>query len=229
MITQGTDGITEDLQIGTSNGKVYDAHQEQLYLAATIGAIFDAEVEVVVFTTPVHVPGMELLGLFSFGNNQGGVARSTNNGANFTMVNEGLPNPAPVSAMAVSDLDTMGTAFVGLYQNIIDGAKIFKRSIPSVGVSTISSEVPNGFSLSQNYPNPFNPVTKIKFALPKSSNVKIVIYNSLGKEIQTIVNKYLNAGTYEADWNAASFSSGAYFYTITAGEFRDTRKMLLVK
>jgi hypothetical protein len=98
-----------------------------------------------------------------------------------------------------------------------------------IGIQQISSEIPNGFNLSQNYPNPFNPATKIRFALPNSSFAKIVIYDALGREAETLVNELLNAGTYEAYWSTDKFSSGVYYYKLSAGDYSETRKMVLVK
>jgi len=98
-----------------------------------------------------------------------------------------------------------------------------------IGITPISNEVPNSFSLSQNYPNPFNPVTDIKFDLAKSTNVKLTVMNMLGQEVEVLVNQSLRAGTYKADWNASNFPSGIYFYKLEAGEFVDVKKMILVK
>lgn len=89
-------------------------------------------------------------------------------------------------------------------------------------------------SLSQNYPNPFNPQTKIKFDVPanvkgQTSNVKLVIYDLLGREVTTLVNEELKPGTYEADWDGSNFSSGVYFYKIISGDFVETKKMVLMK
>nr|HMS66301.1 T9SS type A sorting domain-containing protein [Ignavibacteria bacterium] len=110
-------------------------------------------------------------------------------------------------------------------------AKLFKMNF-TVGINQLSSEVPEDFSLSQNYPNPFNPTTKIKFEIQKASDVKLVVYNSLGKEISTLVNKKLNAGTYETDFSGAAYNSGIYFYRLfISGEknFIETKKMILTK
>jgi hypothetical protein len=97
------------------------------------------------------------------------------------------------------------------------------------GVHQTGSNIPDKYSLSQNYPNPFNPVTQIKFDLPKASMVNITIYNSLGKEIEQVISKELSTGSYSVDWDASLNPSGVYFYKITAGEFSQTRKMVLVK
>jgi hypothetical protein len=104
----------------------------------------------------------------------------------------------------------------------------------NVGIQNISTEIPSAFSLEQNYPNPFNPTTKIRFAIPsnvkgQTSNVKITIYDALGREITSLVNEQLVPGTYEADWNASNYPSGVYFYKLTAGDFVETKKMLLTK
>lgn len=100
---------------------------------------------------------------------------------------------------------------------------------PPMAVTNISSEVPDRFSLGQNYPNPFNPATKITFDLPSSGNVELNVYDMLGREAANIINSHLGAGRYEADFDASNLPSGIYFYRITAGEFTQTKKMILVK
>jgi hypothetical protein len=97
------------------------------------------------------------------------------------------------------------------------------------GVTNISSEVPGSYSLSQNYPNPFNPSTKISFSIPKSTAVKLTVYDMRGKEVETIFNQVLQAGSFEADWHPANFSSGIYFYTLKTNDFTQTKKMILIK
>ncbi len=101
-------------------------------------------------------------------------------------------------------------------------------------VRNISSEVPDKFTLGQNYPNPFNPVTKIKFAIPsnvkgQTSDVKLIIYDALGKNVATLVNEKLNAGSYEAEFNGSNYSSGIYFYKLEAGDFSEVKRMILLK
>lgn len=91
------------------------------------------------------------------------------------------------------------------------------------------TEIVRGYELSQNYPNPFNPATNIKFSVLKSSVVTLKIYSNLGQEVATLVNEKLSSGAYRVDWNAADFTSGIYYYTIKAGEFAETKKMLLIK
>jgi hypothetical protein len=88
---------------------------------------------------------------------------------------------------------------------------------------------PKKFELTQNYPNPFNPSTTIRFNLPEAGNVKLIIYNILGQEIQTLVNEFKEAGVHTINFNADNLNSGLYIYKLEAGSFIQTRKMTLVK
>lgn len=90
-------------------------------------------------------------------------------------------------------------------------------------------QMPKPMSLCQNYPNPFNPTTTIRYSLPKSSNVKLTIYDIQGREIARLVDGQQSAGWKEVQWNASRASSGIYFYRIEAGRFVDAKKMLLIK
>jgi len=103
----------------------------------------------------------------------------------------------------------------------------------TIGLIGFFEEVPTRYILSQNYPNPFNPVTKIKFSIPsvgKGRDRSIMkIYNSLGHEVQVLVNQSLQPGIYEVDWDASNFPSGVYFYELTSGDFIQTKKMVLIK
>jgi concanavalin A-like lectin/glucanase superfamily protein/type IX secretion system substrate protein len=98
-----------------------------------------------------------------------------------------------------------------------------------VGIGNNNNQIPGSYELKQNFPNPFNPSTKIAYALPKSGNVSLVVFDLLGREVAVLVNGYKKAGSYDVDFNASALSSGVYFYRINAGEFKDTKKMLLIK
>ena len=98
-----------------------------------------------------------------------------------------------------------------------------------VGEVKLNEEVPFLYNLSQNYPNPFNPVTRIKYDVPKSSLVRIIIYNVLGREIETLVNEMLKPGSYEVTWDGSRYASGVYFYKLVTDEYVETRKMVLIK
>jgi hypothetical protein len=114
----------------------------------------------------------------------------------------------------------------GLWVNIDD---LFIGNHSAIGIKQIGSEIPADYELLQNYPNPFNPSTRINFSIPKSSSVKITVYDPLGREIETILNQNMKAGYYSAAWNSGNLPSGVYFYKIRAGEFTKTKKMILVK
>ena len=90
-------------------------------------------------------------------------------------------------------------------------------------------EVPDQFILEQNYPNPFNAVTIIRHTLPKASNVTIEIYDILGRKVETLVNEYKQAGTYKLGFDASELSSGIYFYRLQAGDFSESKGMILLK
>ena len=150
-----------------------------------------------------------------------GVYMTTDNGGNWAQINEGLN----ATAGAISILNNY--IFIGTSGT---SGSVWRRPLSEItGIHTSLNDIPSKLSLWQNYPNPFNPTTKIKFSLPNSSFTKLVIYDNLGREIGTVVNEQLNAGTYEANWNASNFSSGVYFYKLTAGNYSETKKMLLVK
>ncbi len=89
--------------------------------------------------------------------------------------------------------------------------------------------IPTQFNLSQNYPNPFNPSTEIKFSIPDGSNVKLTIYDAIGKQVAVVINDYYAAGNYKIKWNAGQFSSGVYFYKIETKNFSMVKKMVLIK
>ena len=90
-------------------------------------------------------------------------------------------------------------------------------------------ELPQGFSLLQNYPNPFNPSTTIEFTLPKSEFVELKVYNILGKEVASLVSNILNQGNHTYQFDGKNLASGVYYYKIQAGEYREVKKMILIK
>ncbi|MCC6866090.1 MAG: T9SS type A sorting domain-containing protein [Ignavibacteria bacterium] len=98
------------------------------------------------------------------------------------------------------------------------------------GSKLVNNEIPRKFELYQNYPNPFNPITNIKFDLPKDAQVTIKIYDLLGREVANLVkNEMKKSGTHHVKWNAGNLASGVYFYRIEAGNFVQSKKMVLVK
>jgi hypothetical protein len=96
-------------------------------------------------------------------------------------------------------------------------------------VEQLSPTAPKTFLLEQNYPNPFNPSTTIRYQLPVASEVKLEVYDVLGKKVATLVSERQAAGYYQYVWNANGLTSGVYFYRLQAGGFVETKKMMLVK
>jgi photosystem II stability/assembly factor-like uncharacterized protein len=123
----------------------------------------------------------------------------------------------------ISVFSTSNSVFIGS-----DGGWIYKNEI-QVGISGVNSEIPSGYSLSQNYPNPFNPTTKINFSIPTSGNVKLTVYNTVGKEVTVLLNQNLSVGSYTTDFDATNLTSGAYFYTLQSEKFSETKRMVLLK
>ncbi len=93
----------------------------------------------------------------------------------------------------------------------------------------VDVDAPLEFELSQNYPNPFNPTTTIKYSIAKSGLIILALYNLVGEEVSVLVSRQVNAGFYEIEFNATSLPSGIYFYRLQAGNFVETKKMVLMK
>lgn len=119
---------------------------------------------------------------------------------------------------------------VNKFYNVTEGQGLAEIVL---GITQISTEIPASFSLLQNYPNPFNPSTRIRFSISGTvSNhpvSKLTVYDALGRQIDILIEKELNPGTYESEWNASGYPSGIYFYTLSSGKFTETKKMILLK
>ncbi len=120
---------------------------------------------------------------------------------------------------------------IGKLRGFVLNGIVYGDTSSVIGISTISGNVPERFSLSQNYPNPFNPTTKIRFEISGSSVAQtfLSVYDLLGRKVATLVNKELKPGTYDVNWDASDFPNGVYFYKLTAGSFSETKKMVLIK
>ena len=119
----------------------------------------------------------------------------------------------------------------GSYSEYTETAKFDVNGVTDVDVV---NELPTDYSLSQNYPNPFNPTTNIKFSLPEAGYITLKVYNMIGQEVRTLINKESQAGTFNVNWNGKdnfgkNVTSGAYIYQIISGDFIQTKKMILLK
>jgi len=121
----------------------------------------------------------------------------------------GLNSPAPAF-----------TSVIDYFVNLVEKANDVPLAAP---------EVPRSFSLAQNYPNPFNPTTGVRFQVPGVSDVKLVVYDLLGREVAVLVNEKKAPGTYKVSFDASGLASGVYIYRLTAGSFTQAKQMLVVK
>jgi hypothetical protein len=151
-----------------------------------------------------------------------GVYLSTNYGANWTTINQGYNYIPPVYSLLIAN----NYIFAGTYSNAV-----WRRVLSEVinGTNYIITEIPPSFSLEQNYPNPFNPSTNIRYEIPKTGLVKIVIFDEIGREVETLVDEKQSPGTYEITFNATNYPSGVYFYRLEANNYRETKRMILIK
>jgi photosystem II stability/assembly factor-like uncharacterized protein len=174
----------------------------------------------------------EINSIFFYGNNMiansnDGIYITTNNGNSWIIKNQGyIHNSYPRSLLITNNYIYAGT----------DGYSIWRRPLSDIiGIQNISTEIPSSYSLSQNYPNPFNPTTIIKYQITKNNLVTLKIFDIMGREVETLVKEKQSPGTYEVNWNArhggssTQLPSGVYFYKINAGDFSETKKMILMK
>ncbi|MCX7878254.1 MAG: T9SS type A sorting domain-containing protein [Ignavibacteria bacterium] len=149
-----------------------------------------------------------------------GVFITTNHGNNWTELADGLPNTV---AMHLDYHQSSNKLRVGTH-----GRSVWEMTNPAK-VINYENTVPSEYRLSQNYPNPFNPVTMIKYQIPAGGLVSLKVYDFIGREIKSIVGEYQSAGIYTVQFDASALSSGVYFYTLKAGGYSETRKMILIK
>lgn len=162
-------------------------------------------------------------------------AQNSFQGQNDLRVHFGLGNSSVIDSIKINWPNGMTESFINILPNrlykAVEGEGLTEIV---VGIINLSLHLPESFKLYQNYPNPFNPSTKIKFDIKsdsenRMSDVKLVIYNGLGKAIETIVDERLSQGSYSVDFNAEGLPSGIYYYKISMGYFSQTKKMILIK
>ena len=147
-----------------------------------------------------------------------GVYRTTDDGTSWTPVNTGL-TPSDIRVLSICGTDLFAGTDAG----------VWRRPLMEVGVDPLRGSAPGSFKLSQNYPNPFNPTTVISFQLPVVRNVRLVVYDLIGREVATLVNEVKQPGTYSVEFDGSKLSSGVYLCRFDAGSFSETRKLVLLK
>lgn len=161
------------------------------------------------------------------------LAQNSFNSMNMLNVHFGFGNASVIDSLIIIWPRGLREVFTGVVLNSFYNATEGQGIVS--GISHGSNIVPEGFKLHQNYPNPFNPATKIGFEVPAERignpfyNVRLSVYNVLGNEIETLVNEHKPAGSYEVTFDSEGLSSGIYFYTLSAGNFSQTKSMILLK
>jgi len=162
------------------------------------------------FSTSYYLVGMDI-----------GVFMTTNWGVNWVELADGLPNTV---AMRLDYNKLANKINLGTH-----GRSTYQISGYLINIVNYNSEIPEKYELSQNYPNPFNPGTRIKFAIENKELSKLEIFDMLGRKLNTLIDKVLDAGTYEVNFDGSNLSSGIYFYKLTTNQFTETKKMILMK
>jgi len=141
----------------------------------------------------------------------------------------GMSGGDPIEVLAIAVYSTL--PYAGGDFNSAGGTtvnNITKWGSPT-GIEPIATGLPEKYSLGQNFPNPFNPVTKIRFELPSAGLTSLVVYDNLGRVIEEPLSEELSGGVYEINFEASKYSSGIYYYELSSGNFRDVKKMTLIK
>ena len=148
-----------------------------------------------------------------------GIFLSTDHGSSWGSINGNLASQR-INCLAVSSTD--------IYASV--GGEIWRRPLSGIiSTSQIMNPNPSDFSVLQNYPNPFNPKTIIHYSLPKTTRISLKIFNELGQVVSTLADEEKSAGNYRVAWDGSTVSGGIYFYRFQAGEFVETKKMVLLK
>jgi type IX secretion system substrate protein len=161
----------------------------------------------------------------TFGPTTRKVYRTTNNGLSWSEVTSGLP---PTQLVYSLTGNTQNIIFAGTGSN-----GVYRGSTKILGINENEIEIPHGLEVEQNYPNPFNSSTNIRFKIPSSNGtkvqVKLSLYNLIGQTVATLVDEELRPGKYEVSWDGTNYTSGVYFYILSAEGFTAAKKMLQVK
>ena len=186
-------------------------------------------------TLAVNDTASLILSLFNYGTGNLNISSISSSIPQFSIT--GFPSVIPQNEFAYARIkfrpDQFSQTFTSSLSIQSNDTTIYVNltgySNSTIGVTTISTEIPVNYSLSQNYPNPFNPATNLEFGISNLEFVSLKIYDNLGKEIATLVNGNLKPGLYKFNFDASGLTSGIYFYKLETDNFSATRKMLLVK
>lgn len=145
----------------------------------------------------------------------------------FFIANDASERPRAIAFSPGGD-----TAWVGVFGLVGHGnpsLRMYKRAGAANSVQTLNTGIPATYALEQNYPNPFNPSTEIQFKVAKAGMTTLKVYDIIGREVSTLVNQNMNAGTFTVKLDGSKLATGTYIYTLTSGDARITKKMMLLK
>jgi photosystem II stability/assembly factor-like uncharacterized protein len=209
--------------LGVSGSNIFAGTQSGVYLSTNQGNNWTPVNNGLAGLMYINTFGVSGTNVFTGTNpvgSAGGVYLTTNNGTSWLDKNLGFSGPMYVYAIMVAN-------------NFIFAAKyhsVWRRSYTEIiSIRNIISEIPTEYSLGQNYPNPFNPVTRIMFTIPRSGNAELTIFDAKGTEVRRETYPGLQSGTYEIQIDCADLNSGVYFYRLSAGEFSEAKRMILIK
>ncbi|KXK52297.1 MAG: 5'-nucleotidase [Chlorobi bacterium OLB5] len=204
--------------IAINGSNIYAAAGPHLYLSTNNGINWSQTSLNYQHIISIAVSGTNLFA----GSNTFGVYVSSNNGIDWTQRNDGLGNLNIEAFCIINNYIFAAT----------NSHSVYRRPLNELlAIVPLTNVLPVSYSLSQNYPNPFNPVTKIRFDIAGSSVTQtfLTVYDLLGREVSVLVNQNLKPGTFEVDFNASNYPSGVFYYRLTAGDYSETKKMILVK
>ncbi len=223
----GMPSYTEIFSLKVSGTDIFSGTEEGVYLSKDNGTSWTA------LNTGLKskiVRSLALNGSEIFAGTSKGVFHSTNNGTNWSDVSAGLWNNFDVNLLTV-----IGTNLFAAENSYGDFGKRPLSEITAIDEFSLN-DLTTRFMLNQNYPNPFNPTTTISYSIPVETlratslhQVTLRVYDVLGREVATLVNEEKPAGNYEVNFDAGNMTSGIYFYTLKAGEFSQTKKLMLIK
>jgi photosystem II stability/assembly factor-like uncharacterized protein len=197
------------------NNRLLASHSNGIYYSIDLGLNWTLLPE-----NSNHLYRITKFGNNLFGTNMEEIFMSTNSGVSWVPKNQGLYTQGQMALYFDNNYAFLITNKGGIWRRLISDL---------VSIKSISTVIPSSYSLGQNYPNPFNSSSKFKFEISKLGKVKIVVYDIQGREVQTLVNERLNAGTYETTFDGSMLTSGVYFYKLNADGFAETRMMVLIK
>jgi hypothetical protein len=209
----GLNGYSVNCVTVNSNYVFAGTYQHGIYRSSNNGGTW-------LHTLSESIYSFAVYGNYIFAGTEYVVYLSANNGADWVIRTEGFNNIIEVYSLLIAN----NYIFAGTCSSA------WRRPLSEIiGINNISENVPSSFSLIQNYPNPFNPTTNIRYQIKNTGIIKLVICNILGNELQALINEKQSPGTYEVKWDASAYPSGIYFCKITAGDFSDIKKMMLIK